>query len=77
MTNKILIITCYDFPCYHSVVENLFAKELGKCKDVYFIFYSLKSYKDKVIQWHNAKVILLNKNKTTNIIKKFINNIKL
>ena len=55
---KILVLCYYKFPCNHPVIENVFAKEMGKRKDVFFIFSST-SVASHFIKWHNSKVILV------------------
>lgn len=63
---KIIILTKYTYPCYHPVMENVFAKEIGKKLDVLFLlkgnFPIRKKYK-----WHNSYVILSKINSTCKI----------
>lgn len=57
MKKKILITTYYKFPCRHPVLENVFAKELAKNYDIYWVFNGNKTG-DMQLRWHNSHVIL-------------------
>ncbi len=54
---RILITTYYEFPCRHPVLESVFAKEIAKKCDIYWIF-SGKKTGDMQLKWHNSQVIL-------------------
>ena len=57
---KILLATYYNFPCKEQVIENIFAKELGKKYDISIILKG-KANNKKDIKWHNCKIILFKK----------------
>ena len=57
---KIVILSYYNYPCTHPVLENVFAKELGRDFDITWIFPGDTS-KGKTIKWHNSRVLLIKK----------------
>lgn len=57
---KIIILTYYDFPCQHPVLENIFAKELAKKHEIVWLFQGDVSQGNK-LQWHNSQVLLSKK----------------
>ena len=54
---KIIILTYYHFPCDHRVLENVFAKGLGREHEVIWLFQGDVS-KGRVQKWHNSQVLL-------------------
>jgi glycosyltransferase involved in cell wall biosynthesis len=53
-----IILSYHFFPCHHPVLENVFAKELGRKKNIKFLFQGNLSNGQKRI-WHNAKIYLV------------------
>lgn len=58
--NKIIILTYYYYPCTEPVLENVFAKELGKKHDIMWLMQGDIS-KGKIRKWHNSTVFLTKK----------------
>lgn len=57
---QILFLTYYHFPCYEPALENIFAKELGKKIDIYWLFQgNLPDERER--KWHNTKILLTKK----------------
>lgn len=54
---KIIILTYYRFPCSHPVLENVFARELGREHDITWLFQGDIS-KGRKRKWHNSQVLL-------------------
>ncbi|WP_207678406.1 glycosyltransferase [Desulfonema magnum] len=69
---KVVILSYYRFPCTHAVLENVFAKELGKKVDMLWFFQGEFS-KDKKQRWHNSQVVLSRAVKGNHYLIKFIN----
>jgi glycosyltransferase involved in cell wall biosynthesis len=59
---KIIILTYYHFPCYHPVLESLFAKELARNHEITWLFQGDIS-KGRNLRWHKSKVMLIRKTK--------------
>ena len=57
---KIIILTYYHFPCNESVLENVFAKELGRQHNIIWLFQGDIS-QGTILKWHNSQVILTKK----------------
>ena len=72
--NPILILTYYHYPCREQVLENVFAKELGRIYHIVWLFQGDIS-NSKILKWHNSKVLLSRKIKEKNRWSKFINNL--
>lgn len=74
MTNKkkLIIVTYYHFPCTQPVLENVFAKELGREHEVTWLFQGDVS-KGKNQKWHNSKVLLSREMKGNHWCSKLIN----
>ena len=53
----IVVLSSYFFPCSHPVLENVFAKELGRDFEIIFLFKGDIS-KGRKQQWHNTQVVL-------------------
>jgi glycosyltransferase involved in cell wall biosynthesis len=70
--NKIAILTYYHFPCDHPVLENVFAKELGKKHDVIWLLQGNVS-KGNLKRWYNSNVILSRKATGKNWFAKILN----
>ena len=68
---KILVVTYYNYPCKEQLLENVFAKELGKKHDVSIIFRGIRN--KKKYTWHNSNIILIKKLKETNFMNRIIN----
>ncbi len=54
---KIIIITNYNFPCTHPMLENVFAKELGRKHRIIWLLQGDIS-KGKKKKWFNSQVLL-------------------
>jgi len=72
--SKIVILTYYQFPCFEPVLENIFAKEMGRDCDIIWLFQGDIS-KGRTHRWHNSQVVLCRKMKGTYWRSKFINRI--
>ena len=55
--NEIIILCYYHHPCDEPVLENVFAKELGKDLKITFLLQGDIS-KGNIKNWHNSQVIL-------------------
>jgi glycosyltransferase involved in cell wall biosynthesis len=55
--NDIIILSYYHYPCDEPVLENIFAKEIGKNLKVTFLLQGDLS-KGQIQKWHNSQVIL-------------------
>lgn len=71
---KIIIVTYYHFPCSESVLESVFAKELGREHEVVWLFQGDVS-KGREQKWHNSKVLLIREIKGSHWHSKLANNI--
>ena len=71
-SNKILIATYYRFPCSQSVLENVFAKELGRTNSIYMLFKG-KGLRRNILRWHNSCVILCREIPTNTPLRTFLN----
>jgi glycosyltransferase involved in cell wall biosynthesis len=71
-SGKIAILTYYHFPCDHPVLENVFAKELGKKHDVIW-FLQGNIARGNVKRWYNSDVILSRKASGNNWFAKILN----
>lgn len=56
-SKKLVIMSRYEYPCSHPVLENVFAKEIAKNIDIDFILKGKNNGKN-IIRWHNARIIL-------------------
>lgn len=71
---KIIIVTYYSFPCTEPVLENIFAKELGRVHEVTWLFQGDIS-KGRMLKWHNSHVLLSREIKGNHWYSKLANNI--
>ena len=71
---KIIIVTYYRFPCSHPVLENVFARELGREHDITWLFQGDIS-KGRKRKWHNSQVLLSRKIKGNHWYSKLANRI--
>lgn len=71
---KIIIVTYYRFPCSHPVLENVFAKELGREYDITWLFQGDIS-KGKRQKWHNSQVLLSREIRGNHLYSKLENRI--
>ena len=71
---KIIILTYYRFPCVEPVLENVFAKELGREYEVTWLFQGDVS-KGRKQKWHNSQVLLSREIKGNHWYSKLANNI--
>jgi glycosyltransferase involved in cell wall biosynthesis len=55
--HEIIILSYYHYPCDEPVLENVFAKELGKHLKITFLMQGDIS-KGQIQKWHNSNVIL-------------------
>ena len=69
---KIIILTYYHFPCTEPVLENVFAKELGREHEVTWIFQGDVS-KGRDEKWHNCQVLLTKLIKGNHWCSKLVN----
>ena len=69
---KIVIITYYHFPCNEPVLENVFAKEIGREHDIIWLFMGDVS-SGRINIWHNSRIILCKKVKGASFLSKCIN----
>ena len=69
---KTVILTYYDFPCTEPVLVNVFAKALGRTKNIFLLFHGDVS-KGKKVKWHNSYVFLCRKIKGGNLFAKLLN----
>lgn len=69
---KIIILTYYRFPCTEPVLENVFAKELGKKFEIIWLFQGDVS-KGRKQKWHNSRVLLVREIKKKNLMTKVVN----
>ena len=56
--SKIVIITYYPFPCNEPVLENVFAKEIGREYDIIWLFQGNVSNGIRC-RWNNSEVLLI------------------
>ena len=56
--NEIIILSYYQYPCDEPVLENVFAKALGKHFKITFLMQG-DIQKGEIQKWHNSKVILV------------------
>lgn len=71
---KIIILTYYHFPCTEPVLENVFARELGRGHEVTWLFQGDIS-KGKMLKWHNSQVLLSREIKGNHWGSKLVNKI--
>jgi glycosyltransferase involved in cell wall biosynthesis len=71
---KIAILTNYPFPCKEPVLDNVFAKELGRLCEIIWFFQGDVS-KGRTDKWHNSRLILCREIKGTSWFSKLINRI--
>lgn len=71
---KIVILTYYRFPCSEPVLENVFAKELGREHEVTWLFQGDIST-GKKYKWHNSQVLLTRAVKGNSYCSKLINKV--
>ena len=69
---KIAILAYYHFPCDHPVLENVFAKELGRRHDVIWLLQGNVS-RGNSTRWHNSDVLLSRKAPGNNWFSKILN----
>jgi len=71
---KIIILTDYHFPCTHPVLENVFAKELGRKHEIIWLLQGDIS-KGKERRWFNSQVLLTRAFRENHWHKKIANRI--
>lgn len=71
---KIIILTYYYFPCAEPVLENVFAKELGREHEVTWLFQGDIS-EGRMLKWYNSQVLLSRKIKGNHWYSKLAHNI--
>ena len=74
MKKRIIILTYYPFPCSHPVLENVFARKLGKEHEVTWLFQGDVSTGRKQ-RWHNSQVLLSRVLKARDWRSKFVNSV--
>ena len=51
---RVLILSYYRYPCSHPVLENVFAKELGKICNIVWLFQGEANATEGRRRWHNS-----------------------
>jgi len=69
---RLIILSYYHFPCYHPVLENVFAKTLGHYIDILWLFQGDTS-QGKTCRWYNSTVYLCRVLKGNSLIVKLLN----
>ena len=70
----IIFLTYYNYPCNEPALENIFAKELGKKFDITWLFQGYHK-NNRILNWHNSKIILTKKHRGSNRAIRVINKI--
>jgi len=71
---RLIILSYYHFPCHHPVLENVFAKTLGRYIDILWLFQGDTS-NGKTFRWYNSTVRLCRVLKGNSLIVKLLNRI--
>ena len=67
------MLNYYQYPCTHAVLENVFAKELGKISNIVWLFQGHSNPSVKVKKWHNSYIIFSKKIQENNVFSILIN----
>lgn len=74
MKTNLLMVTDYQYPCNHAVMENVFSKEVAKEVNVNWIMQGANTKKE-YIKWNESKVYTVKMFTIKNKIAKFCNRV--
>src|SRR5450631_1588009 len=75
MNRKLILMSTYYYhPCNETMLESVFAKELGKSSEIVW-FHQGDSAHGKVVNWHNTKVHITPMLKGNGIIARLANRV--